>query len=75
MTYELWDGEMGVRLGSYVTEHDALLAVRALLEQGHGSSAPLGLIVHGRALVASGDELARRAQGAALADGHSPRRT
>lgn len=61
MAYELWDGEMGLRLGTYASEPDALAAVRRLLAQGHGSTAPLGLIFDRGALVASGEELAERA--------------
>ena len=61
MDFELWDGELGVRIGAYATEDDALAAVRTLCAQSAGSTAPLGLIAHGTRLVAAGERLAQRA--------------
>jgi hypothetical protein len=60
--YELWDGEMGIRLGEYETERDALAAVRQMRAQGMGSVAPLGLVVDGAVLVAHGEALVQRAE-------------
>src|SRR3954470_8989146 len=44
VAFEVWDAELGVCLGSYVSRGDALAAVRRLLASSHGSVAPLGLI-------------------------------
>jgi hypothetical protein len=60
--YELRDGELGLTLGSYESEVEALEAVRALCSGSRGSTAPLGLVRDGRELVASGDDLVRRAR-------------
>jgi len=57
----LWDAELGVALGVYQTEADALAAVRRLCDQSGGSRAPLGLIEDQRTVVASGDALVERA--------------
>jgi len=59
--YELWDAELGVPLGSYQSEDEALAAVRTLCEQSPGLRAPLGLIRDGTVLVATGDQLVERA--------------
>jgi hypothetical protein len=59
--YELWDAELGVALGSYQSEDEALAAVRTLCEQSPGLRAPLGLIRDGTVLVATGDQLVERA--------------
>jgi hypothetical protein len=59
--YELWDAELGVPLGSYQSEDEALAAVRTLCEQSLGLRAPLGLIRDGTVLVATGDQLVERA--------------
>ena len=62
MDYELWDGELGVRLGRYDTRGEALAAVRRLVDQAQGSPAPLGLTADGETVVASGEQLVRLAQ-------------
>ncbi len=59
--FELWDAELGIRLGTYATAAEALAAVRRLCEQSGGSRAPLGLIADGREIVATGDALVDRA--------------
>ncbi|MBV9121465.1 MAG: hypothetical protein JOZ39_12215 [Chloroflexi bacterium] len=61
MTYELWDGELGVQLGSFESQDQALDAVRKLTSEGEGSSAPLGLTAGGLSLIASGEDLVRLA--------------
>jgi len=57
VTYELWDGELGLRLGAYGSREQALDAVRLIAESSPGSSAPLGLTVDGLSVVASGEDL------------------
>jgi hypothetical protein len=61
--FELWDGELGLVLGAYSSEAEALAAVRRLCAQSAGSRAPLGLIQieDQRSVVASGDALVDRA--------------
>ncbi len=61
MAYELWDAELGVSLGRYATETEALAAVRTLCEQSAGLRAALGLIENDRTIVATGDVLVERA--------------
>jgi hypothetical protein len=61
---ELWDAELGLLLGTFETEAEALAEIRRLCEQSAGSRAPLGLIENGRTLVASGDALVERAYSA-----------
>jgi hypothetical protein len=61
MDFELWDAELGLSLGSYSSEDDALAAVRRLCEQSTGLRAALGLIRDGSEIVATGDELVERA--------------
>jgi hypothetical protein len=60
--FELWDGELGLSLGRFDTEADALAAVRRLCAESNGSRAPLGLIQDGWTVVASGEALVNRAQ-------------
>jgi hypothetical protein len=60
--FELWDAELGVSLGAFDSEIDALAAVRGLCEQSQGSRAPLGLIQDGRTVLATGEALVERAQ-------------
>src|SRR5215467_6448947 len=55
--FELWDAELGLVLGAYASEAEALAAVRRLCAQSAGSRAPLGLIEDQRSVVASGDAL------------------
>ena len=62
MTYELWDGELGLRLGEYETRQEALAAVRELAGATAASVAPLGLTAGGEVVVASGEQLVRLAQ-------------
>jgi len=62
VTYELWDGELGVRLGQYGTRREALAAVREMTDESRASVAPLGLTEDGESLVASGEELIRLAR-------------
>jgi len=62
VTYELWDGELGLRLGEYQSRGEALAAVRKLTEDSQASVAPLGLTAGGTAVVASGEQLVRMAQ-------------
>ena len=61
MAYELWDAELGLRLGEYAVRGEALAAVRELTAESHASVAPLGLTADGEELVASGEELVRLA--------------
>ena len=61
--FELWDAELGLSLGAFDSESDALAAIRRLCEQSHGSRAPLGLIQDGHIVVATGDALVERALG------------
>jgi len=61
MDYELWDAELGLSLGSYRTEDEALAAVRTLCAQSTGLRAALGLIRDGVVIVATGDDLVERA--------------
>ena len=61
MDYELWDAELGLSLGSYRSEAEALAAVRTLCAQSTGLRAALGLIRDGVAIVATGDDLVERA--------------
>ena len=61
MRFELWDAELGVSLGSYASESEALAAVRGLCAQSNGSRAPLGLIQDQRTILATGDDLVERA--------------
>ena len=61
--FELWDAELGVSLGAFASEGEALAAVRRLCDQSHGSRAPLGLIQDGHIVVATGDALVDRAMG------------
>jgi hypothetical protein len=63
VAFELWDAELGVSLGSYVNEDEALAAVRQLCAASDGSRAPLGLLqlTERTAIVATGDELVERA--------------
>ena len=67
MEYELWDAELGLSLGTYADEREALAAVRRLCAESNGSRAPLGLLQwNGRpTIVATGDELVKRASVAA----------
>jgi hypothetical protein len=44
MTFELWDAELGVCLGSYASQPAAFAAIRRLLDASRGSPAPLGLL-------------------------------
>lgn len=62
VTFELWDGELGVQLGSYGSEAEALEAVRQLLDETYGSPAPLGLTAGDLGVIASGQELVRLAR-------------
>jgi hypothetical protein len=55
--FELWDAELGLSLGAFDSEREALAAIRRLCEQSHGSRAPLGLIQDGQTVVATGDAL------------------
>lgn len=57
MTYELWDAELGLSLGQFETEAEALAAIRKLVQQSSGSRAPLGLIEDRRTIVATGEQL------------------
>ncbi len=59
--FELWDAELGVSLGAFDSEGEALVAIKRLCEQSHGSRAPLGLIQDGRIVLATGDALVERA--------------
>jgi hypothetical protein len=59
--FELWDAELGVSLGRFDSEAEALAEVRRLCQHSAGSRAPLGLIRDGQTLVATGDALVARA--------------
>ena len=59
--FELWDAELGISLGAFASEDEALAAVRRLCEQSHGSRAPLGLIQDGQTVLATGEALVERA--------------
>ena len=63
--FELWDAELGLVLGSFASEAEALAAVRRLCEASAGSRAPLGLIhiqlQDRRTILAHGDALVDRA--------------
>ncbi len=64
MAFELWDAELGLSLGSYDDEADALAAVRQLCAASDGSRAPLGLLNLTEIqpqIVATGDQLVERA--------------
>ncbi len=61
MAFELWDAELGVSLGAFDSEDEALAAVRRLCRESAGSRAPLGLIADRRTVVATGDALVERA--------------
>ena len=62
MSFELWDGELGVSLGSFETEEEALAAVKRLCLESAGSRAPLGLVQDGQHVIATGDALVERAR-------------
>jgi len=59
--FELWDAELGVSLGSFQSEAEALAEVRKLCEESAGSRAPLGLIEDQRRVIATGEALVDRA--------------
>ena len=59
--FELWDAELGISLGAFDSEGDALAAVRRLCAQSQGSRGPLGLVQDGRTVLATGDALVERA--------------
>ena len=59
--FELWDAELGLSLGRFDSEDQALAEVRRLCQQSAGSRAPLGLIREGQTLIATGDALIARA--------------
>jgi hypothetical protein len=59
--FELWDAELGLSLGAFDSEGEALAAIRRLCAQSQGSRAPLGLIQDGHTVVATGDALVERA--------------
>ena len=65
MAFELWDAELGLSLGSYDDEAEALAAVRQLCAASDGSRAPLGLLNLTEEtqpqIVATGDQLVERA--------------
>ena len=61
--FELWDAELGVSLGAFASEGEALAAIRRLCAQSQGSRAPLGLVKDGQIVVATGDALVERAMG------------
>jgi hypothetical protein len=61
MDYELWDAELGLLLGSFSSEAEALAFVRSLSQQSTGLKAALGLIRGGVEIVATGDALVERA--------------
>jgi hypothetical protein len=63
VAFELWDAELGISLGAFDTEADALAVVRRLCRDSNGSRAPLGLIENGQRVVATGDVLLERARG------------
>lgn len=68
MAYELWDGELGLRLGHYDTQGEALAAVRRLTDGSRAIAAPLGLTVDRETVIASGEALVRLAQSAQPTD-------
>ena len=57
MRFELWDAERGVLLGAFETKDAALAAVRHVCAESAGSRAPLGLVVDGTTVLATGDAL------------------
>jgi hypothetical protein len=59
--FELWDGELGISLGRFETEPEALAAIRRLCAQSSGSRAPLGLVENHNTVVATGEALVERA--------------
>jgi hypothetical protein len=61
VSFELWDAELGLSLGVFDTEGEALVAVRRLCQESEGSRAPLGLIQDGQLVIATGDALVERA--------------
>ena len=70
----MWDAELGVSLGVFESEAEALAAVRRLCAQSGGSRAPLGLIENQRTIVATGDALVERAsRDSPLKDAHARR--
>jgi len=62
VAFELWDAELGISLGAFDTEADALALVRRLCRESDGSRAPLGLIEDGQRVIATGDALLERAR-------------
>jgi hypothetical protein len=52
---------LGVSLGAFDSEAEALAAVRRLCDQSNGSRAPIGLIQGGKTVVATGEALVERA--------------
>ena len=60
--FELWDAELGVSLGAFDSEIEALAAVTRLCAQSQGSRAPLGLIQDSRTVLATGEALVERAR-------------
>jgi hypothetical protein len=63
VAFELWDAELGISLGAFETEADALAVVLRLCHESNGSRAPLGLIEDGQHVIATGDALFERARG------------
>jgi hypothetical protein len=61
VAFELWDAELGLSLGVFDSEVEALAAVRRLCDQSDGSRAPLGLIEDQRRVLATGEALVERA--------------
>ena len=61
--FELWDGELGLSLGAFESEGEALAAIRRLCAQSQRSRAPLGLIQDGKTVIATGEALVERALG------------
>ena len=59
--FELWDAELGISLGAFDSEGEALAAVRRLCSESSGSRAPLGLIQDRKTVVATGEVLVERA--------------
>ncbi len=59
--FEVRDAELGLSLGAFDSELEALAFVRRLAEESAGSRAPLGLVRDGQAVVATGEELVERA--------------
>ena len=62
--FELWDAELGLSLGAFESEPEALAAIRRLCAQSQGSRAPLGLIQDGHVVIATGEALIERAMAA-----------